>query len=318
MLEVNLPETSGILDPSVQNLGEMENIGWEFALDGLIVQNDNVTWNLGFNISHNENEVTSLGSPSEVGDGDQSYEIARPTFAGSTPRSYVSVGQPVGVCYGYTTDGLYRSQAEADAGQALRPGALPGMTRYVDINNDGVLDSDDRGVIGSPHADYIYGINSNVSYKNFEFRVFLQGQEGGKVYNSMRRFNSSVTRGANVVAERADYWTPQNTDALWPTPRQTSPTVGGTGNLGESDFFLEDASYLRMKEITLTYNFPEKLLGDVGGSIYVTGQNLFTITDYTGYNPDTNGRANVRGSFGWDISSYPLAKTILMGLKLDF
>jgi hypothetical protein len=94
--------------------------------------------------------------------------------------------------------------------------------------------------------------------------------------------------------------------------------VGGTANMGDSDFFLEDASYLRMREITLTYNFPEKFLGPIGGSVYVAGQNLFTITDYTGYNPDTNGRAKTTGSFGWDVSSYPMARTYLLGLKIDF
>ncbi|WNH10685.1 hypothetical protein [Thalassobellus suaedae] len=102
------------------------------------------------------------------------------------------------------------------------------------------------------------------------------------------------------------------------TPRQNAPAVGGTANLGDSDFFLEDASYLRMKEITLNYNLPDGLIGGMNGSIYITGQNLFTITPYKGYNPDTNGRSSVRGSFGWDISTYPLAKTVLMGLKLNF
>ncbi|WP_341224897.1 TonB-dependent receptor [uncultured Arcticibacterium sp.] len=318
LLEVNLPETSGILDPSVQNLGEMENVGWELAMDGTLIRADDFRWKLGFNVSHNKNTITSLGKPSEVGTGDQSYEIAQPTFAGSTPRSYVTVGQSVGVFYGYKTDGLYRSQAEADAGQEIQPGVLPGMIRYVDVNGDGVLNSSDRTVIGNPHPDFIYGMNTSFDYKNFQLRLFAQGQKGGEVYNSMRRFNSTVTRGQNVMAEVADYWSPQNTDAVWPTPIQTSPTVGGTGNMGDSDFFIEDASYLRMKEITLTYNFPANFLGKLGGSIYVTGQNMFTLTNYSGYNPDTNGRSNVRGSFGWDISTYPLAKTTLIGLKLDF
>ncbi|MBM1105831.1 TonB-dependent receptor [Aurantibacter crassamenti] len=318
LLEVRLPETSGIIDPSVQNLGEMENVGWELSMDGTVIDTENFRWNLGFNMSGNKNEVTSLGDSSKVGDGDQSYEIAQPTFAGSTPRSYVAVGQPTGVFFGYKTDGLYRSQAEADAGQVLQDGVLPGMVRYVDVEQDNVLDSKDRTVLGSPHPDLIYGFNTSFTYKNLELRTFFQGQKGGLVYNAMRRFNTTITRGQNVLSERADYWTTQNTDAVWPTPYQNAPLVGGSGNIGESDFFLEDASYLRMREITLTYNFPENFLGDVGGSIYVTGQNLFTITDYLGYNPDTNGRANVRGSFGWDISSYPLAQTILMGLKLDF
>ncbi len=318
LLEVQLPETSGIRNPSVQNLGQMENRGWELTIDGVLLDKNDFKWDFGFNFAKNKNEITSLGSSSKVGEGDQSYEIAQPTFAGATPRSFVTIGEPLGVFIGYTTDGLYRSQAEADAGQTLQPGVVPGMIRYKDINNDGILDVNDRSVIGSPHPDFLYGFNSSLSYKDFQLRFFFQGQSGGVVYNAMRRFNTTVTRGQNVLKERGDYWTPQNTDAPWPTPFQNAPQVGGTGSMGESDWFLEDASYLRMREITLTYSFPQSFLGKMDGSIYVTGQNLFTITDYTGYNPDTNGRANVRGSFGWDISSYPMAKTYLVGLKLNF
>lgn len=318
LLEVQLPETSGILDPSVQNLGSMKNVGWEFSLDGVAVNKGDFKWNLGFNISGNKNEVTSLGDASKVGTGDQSYELPRPTFAGDTPFSYVTVGESLGVFFGYKTDGLYRSQAEADAGQALQPGVLPGMVRYVDVNGDGIIDPNDRTIIGNPFPDFIYGFNSTLSYKAFELRVFFQGQQGGDVYNTMRGFNTSVGRGQNVLREVLDSWTPQNTDAANPVLNSNPPTVGGTGNRNNSDWFLEDASYLRMRELTLTYHLPNDLLGVLNGSVYITGQNLWTITDYKGYNPDTNGRANVRGAFGWDVSSYPLAKTVLMGLKLNF
>jgi TonB-linked SusC/RagA family outer membrane protein len=316
LLEVSLPETSGILDPSVQNLGEMENIGWEFSTDGVIIDNNDFSWNLGLNLSTNKNEITSLGN-SEVF-GDLSFIVAQPTFSGSTARSYVRLGEPIGVFWGYKTDGLYRTQAEADAGQAIQSGVIPGMVRYVDVNEDGVLDDEDRTVLGSPFPDMIYGLSSSLSYKDFEFRFFLQGQKGGSVYNMMRRFNTSVARGQNVLRERGDYWTPQNPDAAWPTPNSNPPLVDGQANLGDSDWYLEDASYLRLREVTLTYNFPENMLGRIGGAVYVTGQNLFTITDYTGYNPDTNGRSQIKGSFGYDVSSYPMSQTYLIGLKLDF
>lgn len=128
----------------------------------------------------------------------------------------------------------------------------------------------------------------------------------------------SVTRGQNPLKERLDAWSPENPNAANPVLNSNPPAVGGTGNSGDSDWFLEDATYLRMRELTLTYTLPTNFLGAVNGSIYATGQNLLTITDYKGYNPDTNGRANVRGSFGWDVSSYPLAKTFLIGLRLNF
>lgn len=318
LLAVQLPETSGITEPSVQNLGSMKNVGWEFSADAVAVKTKDIQWNIGFNISANKNEVTSLGDPDVVGTGDQSYELPRPTFAGDSPFSYVSVGQPLGVFFGYETDGLYRSEAEAEAGQGIQPGVIPGMIRFVDTNNDGVLDPNDRTVIGSAFPDFIYGFNTSLAYQAFELRVFLQGQKGGSVYNTMRSFNSSVNRGQNVFRDRLDAWTPQNPDAESPILNANPPAVGGTGSVNGSDWFLEDASYLRMRELTLSYSLPQELIKGLSGSVYITGQNLLTITDYKGFNPDTNGRANQRGAFGWDVSSYPLAKTVLVGFKLGF
>jgi hypothetical protein len=147
LLEVQLPETSGILEPSVQNLGEMENIGFEITADAIIVDKGDFRWDLGLNFSKNTNEVTSLGRANQVGEGDQSYLLPQPTFSGSTVFSYVTVGEPLGVFYGYKTDGMYRSQSEADAGQGLQPGVLPGMVRYVDVDGDGVLNTNDRTII---------------------------------------------------------------------------------------------------------------------------------------------------------------------------
>lgn len=318
LLNVILPETSGIREPSVQNLGEMENKGFEFSLDGIIISTADFSWRLGGNFSANKNEVTSLGEENIY--GDLSFESSRASFAGGVLSSYITVGQPIGVFEGYETDGLYRTDDEAAAGQEAQPGVEAGMVRYVDVDGSGgPITAADRTELGSPWPDFIYGISTNLQYKNFELRAFFQGQKGGLVYNMMRRFNTSVTRGQNMLAERGDYWTPENTGAKWSKPTTVTPTVGGAGTLGESDWFLEDASYLRMREITLSYNLPQQFLGGiVGGSVYVTGQNLFTITKYTGYNPDTNGRSGSQGSFGYDVSSYPLAKAYILGVKLNF
>jgi TonB-linked SusC/RagA family outer membrane protein len=318
LLEVELPANAGIPEPSIQNLGEMENKGLELTLDAIAVEKSDLTWDLGFNFTKNTNKITSLGSADVIGeDTDPSYFLPRTTFSGAAPVGYVTIGEPIGVFYGYKTDGLYRTQEEAN--QSTKSNTLPGDLRYVDVDGNGEINADDRTIIGSPHPDFIYGFNTTVKYKNLSLRLFLQGQSGGVVWNGMRRFNNGITRGANVLAERADYWTPSNTAAVWPVPRENrSPSRGGGGNMGESDFFLEDASYLRMREITLTYDLPEDILGVLNGQVYVTAQNLFTITDYLGYNPDTNARANVRGSYGYDISSYPLARTFLLGVKLNF
>jgi hypothetical protein len=318
LLEVELPANAGIPEPSIQNLGEMENKGFELTLDAIAIEKPDLTWDLGFNFTKNTNEITSLGTADVIGeDTDPSYFLPRTTFSGGAPVGYVTIGEPIGVFYGYKTDGLYRTQEEAD--QSLKSNTLAGDIRYVDVDGNGEIDADDRTIIGSPHPDFIYGFNTTVKYKRVSLRFFLSGQSGGVVWNGMRRFNNGISRGANVIAERADYWTSSNPDAVWPVPRQNrSPSRGGGGNMGESDFFIEDASYLRMREITLTYDLPENIMGGLNGQVYVTGQNLFTITDYSGYNPDTNARANVRGSYGYDISSYPLPRTFSLGVKLNF
>ena len=315
LLQVTLPETSGITEASVQNLGEMKNVGWELQADGVIVNKTNFRWDVGFNLFHNKNEITSLGDPDKV--GDLSFLSVSPSFSSGGPRSYIQVGHPIGGFFGWTYDGLYKNQAEAEAGQALQPGVIPGMTRFIDVNGDGVLDGDDRGVIGSPFPDLTFGFNTSVSYKAFQLRFFLQGQQGGYVYNMMRRVATEPIRGQNVLREMLDYWTESNPDAVWPR-RGELPPVAAMGSIGDSKFFLEDASYLRLREMTLTYNLPQNLLGFINGSVYLTGQNLFTITEYKGYNPDVNSRANVTGIYGYDISSYPLARTYLFGMNLNF
>ncbi len=321
LVEVILPETSGITQPSVQNLGKMENRGIEVALDAVAITRGDFSWRLGANFSKNVNEVTSLGDEDKV--GDLSFIAAQPTFAGSTVRSQVIVGQPIGVFYGWDTEGLIRNEAEAAAEQELRPGIIPGMVRFIDTNGDGFVDEDDRAPLASPFPDFIYGVNSNMTYKNFGLRIFIQGQKGGTVMNSLRRFATPGAGVNGILRERLDFWTPDNPDAFYPAPNSAGDgggiVVGGsTANAGESDYYLEDASYLRFREITLTYNLPESFLGGkVGGNIYITGQNLFTISDYSGLNPDVNSRSGIRASFGYDFSSYPLAKTILVGINLN-
>jgi hypothetical protein len=180
------------------------------------------------------------------------------------------------------------------------------------------IDAEDRTELGGAFPDFIYGISTNLKYRSFELRMFFQGQKGGLVYNMLRRFNNSPTRGHNMIKERSDSWSTSNTGAKWPMLNRGTAQVGGT-YLGASDFYLEDATYLRMREITLSYYLPETLFrGVVGGSVYITGQNLFTITDYTGYNPDTNGRSGTNIGFGYDVSPYPLSKAFIVGLKLNF
>ena len=154
---------------------------------------------MGVNISSNKNEVTSLGNVDEV--GDLSFETNRLTFSGQVINSYVKVGQPIGVFYGYKYDGLVSSQEEADTIDKLCSQVLyQDSQNTLMLSKDGALTSEDRTEIGSPHPDFIYGVSTNVKYKNFELRMFLQGQQGGKVFNMMRAFNTTLGSWSKYVS----------------------------------------------------------------------------------------------------------------------
>ncbi|MGB3798937.1 MAG: hypothetical protein WA952_03930, partial [Lewinella sp.] len=188
---------------------------------------------------------------------------------------------------------------------------------------DGFVDEDDRTTLGNPFPDLIYGWTNKLNYGPVGFRIFLQGQQGGTIYNSIRQFATPGAGTNGILRERLDFWTPDNPNAKYPAPNSAGTNggvvVGGsTANAGESDFYLEDASYLRFREITVTYDLPSTLLnGRIGGNIFVTGQNLFTISDYTGLNPDVNSRSAIKASFGYDFGSYPFARSVVFGVNLN-
>jgi hypothetical protein len=236
------------------------------------------------------------------------------------------VGQPIGMFYGYKTNGLFNTLEELNAapiqfGQAV--GTAPGETylgdvRYVDVNGDGVIDPKDKTVIGNPHPDFTFGFTNNFRYKNFDLSIFLQGSVGNDVMNLTRRAGTSNSLlFQNQLTEALDYWTPTNTDTNIPRP------IGSTSNYNVeiSDRYVEDGSYLRIQNLTLGYTLPQSLVSKAKISrlkVYGSVQNLFTFTNYSGYDPEIGSfNQNVLLS-GIDNGRYPSPRIYSLGINLEF
>jgi len=260
------------------------------------------------NVSYIENEVTFLGLDKEFLPGQtfspQGLEITR-----------TSVGLPIGYFYGYQTDGLFQNEEEILAyanadGNPIQPDASPGDFKFVDLNGNGEIDPDDRGFLGDPTPTWTYGINANLSYKNFDVLFFGQGVAGNLVFKAIRRFDLPQ---ANLPGEALDRWTGEGTSNHYPRLTMSDPNK----NLSRSsDFFLENGSYFRIKTLQLGYSLPKSVIDPAGfGKVrfYVSGNNLLTLTEYTGFDPEIGG-----GSFGVDRGIYPQARFFLFGINASF
>jgi hypothetical protein len=214
--------------------------------------------------------------------------------------------------YGYNIIDIFQDQADIDGW--VQPTAKPGYPKYQNVNGDNMISTADQMVLGDPFPDFTYGINNTLTYKNLEFSFFFQGQQGAELLNSnaiesMFPANATRNRFTNQIEDR---WTVNNPGAKWPSGINTSSYGGSKVN----NLVVEDASYFRLKSLRLDYHLPVKFWGIQSANIYVLGQNLFTITNYTGYDPEANafGQNNVK----IDYSSYPLTRTWTLGLNVQF
>jgi hypothetical protein len=226
------------------------------------------------------------------------------------------VGEAFNSFYGYRTAGLFQSDEEAAAyvnqeGKRYQPNAKGGDFRFQDINGDGTINSNDQVILGNPFPEMSFSLNGNFAYKGFDLNIFFQGVSGNEVFNAVKYtgLNASFP-GYNMLSDIKDAWTPENTDSTIPRISYTD----ANNNFGRiSDFYIEDASYLRLKSLTIGYTFPQTLLKVTQPRIYLTGQNLFTITDYTSMDPEV-GLSNR----GLDLGMYPVARTFLLGVDFNF
>lgn len=293
LLNAPLPTATGF-DNAIRNIGEIQNKGIEFALNTVNIESENLTWNTGFNISFNRNEVISL-----VG-----QELLQGSIAGGRGEaSLVREGEPLGTLYGYIFGGVDLTTGDA---------------YYVDRDGNSTFtpSPDDRTIIGDANPDFYYGITSTLNYKGFGLFVFLQGSQGNDMLNVTRIETEGMIDPKNQSITVLDRWRQPGDITLVPRA-----SFGNSDNSRVSTRFIEDASYLRFKTITLSYDLPQSItekLGITALKIYGTGENIFTITNYSGFDPEVNAFGGSNTIQGIDFGTYPQTRNLIFGLNATF
>lgn len=309
LLTVPIPISSGGANDPIRNAGKIRNNGFEFNLGWMDQPNPDISYGINLIGSFNKNKVIAMGSESgSIKGGSTNQNIT---------TSETKAGYPIGGYWLISTAGYFNSQEEVDAyakdGKKIQPAAEPGDIKFVDANNDGVINDDDRVFQGSPFPDFTFALNGNMRYKNFDLSIGLQGVLGNKIYNATRQTLEDVTKGSNFLASCLDYWTPENKNASHPRLTWDDPN---RNTRAESDRYLENGSYLRLRSVQLGYTFPQTWFKGAiqHARVYINAENLFTITSYSGYSPDVNAdNANYRG---FDNFIYPTNRTFMLGLNV--
>ena len=311
LLTVPIPISSGGANDPIRNAGKIRNNGFEFNLGWMDQPNPDISYGINLIGSFNKNKVIAMGSESgSIKGGSTNQNIT---------TSETKAGYPIGGYWLISTAGYFNSQEEVDAyakdGKKIQPAAEPGDIKFVDANNDGVINDDDRVFQGSPFPDFTFALNGNMRYKNFDLSIGLQGVLGNKIYNATRQTLEDVTKGSNFLASCLDYWTPENKNASHPRLTWDDPN---RNTRAESDRYLENGSYLRLRSVQLGYTFPQTWFKGAiqHARVYINAENLFTITSYSGYSPDVNtDNANYRG---FDNFIYPTNRTFMLELNVTF
>lgn len=299
LLNVPIPYTSG-QTTALQNYGSVENKGIELGIN-----TENLTgpfsWNTNFVFSVNRNKVLTLGDGAD-------YIISGANIA--------QVGQPLGTFYGYQTNGLFQTGDDIANLPTINPATTkPGDRRYVDINGDGkITQADDRTFIGNAQPKFQGGITNTLSYLNFDLSVFFQGTYGNKVFNQNKQQLELLTGQQNASVTAYERWTPTNpTNDVQRAFEDPAPV--------NTSRYVEDGSFLRLKNITLGYNLPKNIASKIHSSqvkVYVSAANLFTWTKYTGFDPEVSRNEQSTLNQGIDYSIYPSSKSFLAGLSISF
>jgi len=308
LVNAPIPGIVGNAPPTV-NGGNVENRGVEVALN-YRNQFEELFLSLGTNFSYNENEVTAINNAEGVliGAGFSTY--------GTVSRA--AVGFPIGYFWGLQTDGLFQNQADLENhigpdGTPIQPNAAPGDIRFVDLNGDGVISDADRTIIGNPTPDWTFGFNGNAEYKNFDLSLFVQGALGNELFNGTRRHDLT---SSNMPVRFLNRWTGEGTSNEIPRSTISDPN----GNFSKiSDFYIEDGSFLRIKDLQLGYSLPQKIISRLGvrrARFYVAVQNLYTLTDYNGFDPEIGARSAL--DIGIDRGIYPQARSWRFGANVTF
>jgi TonB-linked SusC/RagA family outer membrane protein len=304
-----IPATSGVIENIYTNIATMQNKGWEFSATYHHTGKNGFNFDITGNISHTENKIIKLGSEdAQIQDGYVDFE--------NNPTTITKEGLPVASFNLYKSDGIFQSVDEINAyknsnGDLLQPDAKPGDLKFIDVDNSGNIDDSDKVIMGSGLADYDLGLNFNGSYKNFDFAIFFNGKLGQNMYNGAKMFLYKENRSSDLL----NAWTPSNTNT--DVYRTSFNDVNGNNRV--SDYFLEDASFVRLKNIQIGYTIPQSIVGKLKLNrlrVYAGATNVLTFTKYSGFDPDlTNGSTFSRGV---DRGYYPLSSTVVLGLNVGF
>ena len=311
LYNVPLPEYSGY-STSLQNIGSLQNKGWEFA-----VSTENTTgalkWSTDFNISFNQNKILSLSG------GDLQYSsVPGQLIAGNS--QILRVGEPVGAFFGWVFDGVYQVGDNFSA----EPGKVPGNIKYKDINGrddkgnltgkpDGIVNDDDRTIIGNPNPKFTFGFNNTFKYKGFDLNIFFTGSYGNDIMNYTRMAISWNCGYSNSFIDELNAWTPTHTNTDVPMVSRSNPPE-------VSSRWVEDGSYIRLKNLSLGYNFSDIIVQKLKITklrVYISAQNLLTITKYSGYDPEVSYQDS-NHNYGLDYGSYPSSKLYTLGVDITF
>ena len=300
LVKASIPITSGFEDTTTTytNAGKVRNQGIEMSLHTINLTGE-LGWETNLTATYNKNKIKDLNS--DV-----------PYYINQINNSYVTMlakDYPINVFYGYVTDGIFQNQSEVNT-HAVQPGAEPGDIRFRDLNNDGVINDSDRTVIGNPNPSWLFSMNNSLSYKGFELSVFLQGIAGNKIYNANNTDNPGVAAAYNQTTDVLKRWQGEGTSNSMPRAVFGDPNQ----NTRVSDRFVENGSYLRLKNITLSYTFPKQWLQKAqieNARLSLSCENVATITGYSGFDPEV-------GINGIDQNRYPISRTFSLGLNFNF
>lgn len=302
LVPMSVPISSGYSDQAVPNInaGKMQNMGVELSLSSMNIKQQNFTWTTAVNLAYNHNSILSLN-----GDVPMYFDC-----------NVHKVGYPVAAYYGYVTDGIFQTQEEIDMhavqtiGSDAYTSTQPGDIRFKDLNNDGVINEDDRTILGTPTPSWTFSMNNRFEFYGVDVEVYLQGAAGNKIYNGNRATLEAMSVAQNQMTSVLDRWRPESPSATMPRAVFSDPNK----NNRTSDRFLEAGDYLRLKSITIGYTLPKELtkkalMDEVRFSI--SGQNLYTLTRYTGLDPEVGGS-------GIDSNVYPMTRNFTFGLNITF
>jgi hypothetical protein len=297
---VPLPATAvGMGTSPYVNVGDMSNKGFEISLGYHYGKKDNkpFTFDLGVNFSRNVNQVVKLAP----GVTEQPYGAFR-----TLQTSILKVGAPFGSFYGYDVVGIYQDQNQVTAGPSYT-GARIGGFKFRDVNGDNKIDPSDRTIIGNPNPDFLYSFSVNASYKNFDVAMFFNGVQGNELYEATRYFTDFSTFNGARSTRLLDAWSPTNTGSLTPSPNIRASDF----EYASSSYYVQDGSFFRMKNLQIGYSLPKD-------KIYASATNLFTITDYTGLDPEVSQETETFSAPGVDRGIYPSPRQFLLGLNVGF